>query len=160
MTGAVYDTHDLGAIWTSELYLAQDVLWLGQFGGSNSEEAYAVCADGNGVYVCGCTGGALRGCTNAGMSGVFVRKYDPNGVLLWTKQFGSTEDDEARGMHAVSDGVYVSGWTDDALPGQTSSGNRDPLVGNLSLTAPALAAAVRDPCKPAWLEWWLRVTSP
>ena len=135
-------------------------LWTRQFGTSADDEAYEVSADASGVYVVGYTGGALPGCTSAGMTDVFVRKYDANGSLCWTKQFGSAEDDAGTGACAAADGLYIAGWTDDVLPGQTSAGRRDPFVAKLSLSGPTLASPARDTHSPAWLEWWLSVPGP
>jgi hypothetical protein len=50
----------------------------------------------------------------------FIRKYDVDGDIVWTNQFGSPETDEAHGVASVDDvgsscpgcdGVYVVGWT-------------------------------------------------
>ena len=47
-----------------------------------------------------------------------MRKYGPEGGVLWTRQFGTTELDEAYAVSAdVLGGVYVVGSTYGTLPG-------------------------------------------
>ena len=48
-----------------------------------------------------------------------MRKYDPNGGELWTRQFGTVANDQALAVAVDSTGVYVAGHTNAALPGQT-----------------------------------------
>ena len=43
-------------------------------------------------------GGTLPGQTTAGGIDAFVRKYDPNGTEMWTRQFGTAGDDFALGQ--------------------------------------------------------------
>jgi len=70
--------------------------------------------------------GALPGQTSSGWDDVFVRKYDSLGNELWTRQFGSSADDHALGVAVDTSGnVYVAGYTEDTLPGQTFSGSDD-----------------------------------
>jgi hypothetical protein len=56
--------------------------------------------------VVGETGGALG--FKVGFRDVFLRKYDANGVVQWTRQFGTTGDDSARDVTLdSSSNVYV-----------------------------------------------------
>ena len=49
--------------------------------------------------------------------------------LIWARQFGSVSSDPAAGVAVDASGnSYVVGWTDGALPGQTSSGGADAWV--------------------------------
>lgn len=105
------------------------VQWTRQFGTSSYEEALSVSADGLGnCYVVGRTGGDLEG-TNAGQGDAFIRMYDTNGNLRWTRQFGTSSDDQALSVSADGAGnVYVSGETGGDLAG-TSAGGADAFVG-------------------------------
>jgi uncharacterized repeat protein (TIGR01451 family) len=109
---------------------AGNELWTRQFGTSDEDYGYGVAVDGSdNVYVAGDTKGALPGQDNLGGTDAFVRKYDGAGNEIWTIQFGTSANDRASG--AVLDGsnnVYVMGYTYGALPGQTSSGDRDAFV--------------------------------
>ena len=63
--------------------------WTRQFGTAREDVATGVAVDeaGNG-FVVGFTSGALDIASGA-LTDAFVRKYDPEGVALWTHQFGS-----------------------------------------------------------------------
>lgn len=91
---------------------------------------YAVAADGSGIYIAGSTTGNVGG-TNAGLQDVFVLKYDASGLVAWTVQFGTAQDDLARAIAVNSTGVFVVGTTSGTLPGQTSAGLSDGFVRKL-----------------------------
>jgi hypothetical protein len=106
-------------------------IWTRQFGTPDEEVAIFVAIGPQGeVYVSGSTEGALPGQTFLGKYwDAFVRKYDSNGNEIWTRQFGTAEDDGALGVAAGPQGeVYVSGWTNGTFPGQTCYGGRDAFV--------------------------------
>jgi len=106
---------------------AGNELWIRQFGTASADTLQAVATDASGVYVAGTTGGALSG-SSAGFADAFVRKYDPSGNALWTRQFGTASDDEALGIASDGTGVYVVGKTQGTFAGQPSSANADPFV--------------------------------
>lgn len=89
---------------------------LRQFGTTAGDNAYDVAVDRSGnVIVVGSTSGDLAG-TNAGNADVFVRKFDPRGLEVWTRQFGSDQYDTANGVDVDPAGnVYVVGDTRGAL---------------------------------------------
>ena len=64
----------------------------------------------------------------AGDEDAFVRKYDTNGNVLWTRQFGSPDQEYGFYVTAGVGGVYITGYTYGTLPGQTSSGGIDAFV--------------------------------
>jgi hypothetical protein len=102
-------------------------VWTRQFGTNKGEAANAVAVDGSGVYLAGTTTGILPGQTSAGdndafREDAFVRKYDPSGNELWTRQFGTANFDQANGIAADASGVYVAGVTGGVFPGQTGTG--------------------------------------
>jgi len=109
---------------------AAGVAWTDQFGTRYPDEGDGVVADRDGnLYVVGQTSGELPGQKAAGMIDVFVRKIDPAGRELWTRQFGSTERDETKGVALDDAGdAYVVGRTFGSLPGQTSAGGFDAFV--------------------------------
>jgi hypothetical protein len=104
--------------------------WTRQFGTTNVDEAVAVTIDRSGnTYVAGWTQGVLPGQTSAGNLDAFVRKYDPAGTELWTRQFGSSDRDYLRGVATDAAGdIYLAGETEGTLPGQVSAGGRDAFV--------------------------------
>src|SRR5262249_54190957 len=102
-----------------------NVLWTSQFGTASMDSATGIVVDASGVYVSGFTGGTLTGQTSAGDDDAFLRKYDASGTALWTRQFGSGGADQATGVAIGATGVYVAGFTGDALPGKTCAGSQD-----------------------------------
>jgi hypothetical protein len=104
--------------------------WSRQFGTAGADEALGVALDPAGnAYVAGWTLGTLPGQSSAGTVDAFVRKYDPLGNELWTRQFGSWERDFARAVATDSAGnAYVVGETHGVLPGQASGGGYDAFV--------------------------------
>jgi hypothetical protein len=106
-------------------------VWTRQFGSSASDFAWDVSVHETGIYVAGFAKAAVSGQTYAGgPSDVVVRKYDFDGNEAWTRQFGTEGDDTAQtgGVAADDTGVYVSGSTDGALPGQSKAGDSDAFV--------------------------------
>jgi len=106
--------------------------WTRRFGTAESgwvRDAVAVDADGN-PYVVGGVQGALPGQTRIGSWDAFVRKYDPDGAEIWTRQFG------VEGGSAYVDGVavdlsgnvWLAGFVNGAFPGQVRAGGLDVFV--------------------------------
>jgi len=118
-------------------------LWTRQFGTTAVDRANGVVADMEGnIIVAGRTEGDLPGQTNAGSWDVFVRKYSPAGVELWTRQFGSSGPDEAFAVVVDRTGnIIAAGHAMGTLPGQTHVGFDDAFVQKLS---------------PAGTELWTR----
>jgi len=98
--------------------------WTRQFGTTSTDQSFGVATDGNGnVYVTGRTLGALEG-DSAGFSDAFVRSFGSDGTVRWTRQFGTSTDDEARSVAADASGnVYVAGATLGALEGDSTGGS-------------------------------------
>lgn len=110
---------------------AGNIQWTQQLGTSNTEEGFAVSADGLGnVYISGHTGGLL-GDTHAGGNDAFVSKYDTSGTLVWTHQWGTNASDISRGVSADGLGnIYISGTTLGVLDG-ANAGSSDAFVTKL-----------------------------
>ena len=109
---------------------AAGISWTDQFGTRYPDEADGMAADADGnLYVAGQTSGELPGQKAAGMIDAFVRRLDPAGHEVWTRQFGSPERDEPKGLALDDAGnVYIVGRTFGSLPGQTSAGGFDAFV--------------------------------
>lgn len=91
-------------------------------------EIHDIVTDKTGrIYVTGITQGNLEG-LNAGSNDSFLRKYNINGNVLWTKQFGTMESDFANGLVVDElNRVYVAGSTRGSLRGN-NRGDYDPYV--------------------------------
>jgi beta-propeller repeat-containing protein len=107
-----------------------EAAWTRQFGTNGLDEAKAIAADGEGAtYVVGETFGTLPGQTPGGTLDAFVRKYDPAGQEMWTRQFGAWERDIAWGVAIDRLGsAYVVGQTEGTLPAQHSAGGWDAFI--------------------------------
>ncbi|MEN6319722.1 MAG: SBBP repeat-containing protein [Syntrophaceae bacterium] len=101
--------------------------WTRQLGSSSNDIAQGVAVDTSGnIYVTGSTNGSLDGNTNAGNYDMFLVKYNAAGTKQWTRQLGSSSDDEATGVAVDTNGnLYVTGKTNGSLDGNTSAGNYD-----------------------------------
>ena len=104
--------------------------WTKQLGSASSDYANGVATDSSGnVYVAGVTYGGLDGNSNQDNADLFVVKYNSSGTKQWTKQYGTGEYDEARGVATDSSGnVYVVGGTKGNLNGISNSGRTDAFV--------------------------------
>ena len=92
---------------------AQTLEWARQFATPNPDATYTIAADSTGVYVAGATQGALPGQTavSLGQDG-FVRRYDSDGNVVWTREFALMRGSfVANGVAEDSTGVYVAGST-------------------------------------------------
>ena len=102
--------------------------WARHFGTDSRDEAFGIATDASGnVYATGYTDGDLEG-SNAGNRDAFIRSYDSNGNLRWTRQFGTSSIDEARGIATDASGnVYTTGRTNGNLEG-SNAGNSDAFI--------------------------------
>ena len=113
-------------------------LWTRQFGSPDGDAAFAIEADASGVYVAGVTPGTLPGQVSAGGLDGFVRQYDLWGNEGWTRQFGTTGNDEVEGIAVDVTGIYITGSTFGAFPGELNAGNADAFVGRFDLDGNAV----------------------
>jgi len=128
---------------------AQTIVWTKQFGTWNHDYVWGIDVYGSAFYITGYTYVALPGQISKGGADAYVRKYDLNGKEIWTRQFGTPSDDYGLAISVDSSGVYVSGETKGAVPGQTNNGGSDAFVckydtsGNLKWTR-QFGSSVRD----------------
>jgi uncharacterized protein DUF1996 len=103
--------------------------WSRQFGTQRYDLAYAAAPDGDGgSYVTGFTNFALPGHEYHKRYDGFLRRYDQDGVELWTQQFGTNGVDEVLAISVVGSDVYVSGSTFGRFPKQELKGGVDAFV--------------------------------
>jgi hypothetical protein len=100
------------------------VEWTRGFGTTSSDIAYGVTGDGLGnCYVVGETQGALYDGGQIFDTDAFIRQYSSDGTAVWTYQFGTTNDDNCKGVAADAAGnVYVVGDVVGDMDGQENAG--------------------------------------
>jgi hypothetical protein len=105
-------------------------VWTRQFGTVERDLPKGVALDDAGnIYVVGQTFGTLPGQTSAGGWDAFIRKYNPAGDEVWTRQFGGGGAESAAAVRIDHAGnAYVVGGTRAALPGQTNIGDYDAFI--------------------------------
>lgn len=103
--------------------------WTQQMGTGTSDTSYSVSPDNLGnVYIAGTTRGSL-GCPNLGGEDLLLCKYKDSGELCWIKQWGSSDYDLSWDTATDSLGnIYVSGYTQGTLPGESSAGGIDAFL--------------------------------
>ena len=86
-----------------------------------SEYVNDLVLDGSGnIVVVGSTDGELEG-KGAGQTDAFLRKYDSNGNILWTRLFGRHLQDNALGVIAgPGDRLFIAGVTEVALESEAT----------------------------------------
>ena len=103
---------------TNDVYLVKtdssgNTLWSKTYGGTNSDYARAVQQTSDGGYI-------IAGDTfsfGAGSGDVYLIKTDSSGNTLWSKTYGGTNEDSARGVQQTSDGGYIVVGTTMSLGG-------------------------------------------
>lgn len=103
------------------------ILWIKQFGSSESDYGFSVTSDSDGdAYVIGDTYGKLTGTRNYGEADVFVMKFDPAGDRLWGTQFGTAFAEHGK-MIAIdpAGNIYITGDTSGSLEAKVSFGGYD-----------------------------------
>jgi hypothetical protein len=115
---AKYDTNG-NLTWTRQV---------GAAGGTTQGAGVAVDNDLN-VYITGGTSVGINGQTKIGTVDYYIAKYDSNGNLVWTQQFG-TVGGVVNGVaiSAVGQNSYVAGITAVGLSGQTQLGTNDYFI--------------------------------
>jgi len=132
ITGAVGGNLGEGAKGGYDLFLIKynsdgSKLWTKQMGSSLDDKAYGVTSDSSdNLYVTGYTSGGLDGNSNSGGQDLFIVKYNSSGTKQWTKQYGSSSDEEAYEISTgSSENVYITGHTKGDLFSDSSAGFRD-----------------------------------
>jgi len=120
------------------------VQWIRQSGASGgATHARGISIDNAGnSYVTGSADSAMSGQAKNGSTDYFIAKYDPEGKLQWTKQFGVKglySHTQAHAIHVDNLGnSYVTGDTNAALTGQVQQGGTDYFVAKHDATGELL----------------------
>jgi len=109
--------------------------WLTQLGCAKEDSLASIARDQSGaLYVTGWAADAVAaGQQPLGGRDAALYKLQPSGGVLWARQFGTVQDDEAAAVGVDASQVYVAGRTLGTLPGQAASGRLDALVASYDL---------------------------
>ncbi len=97
----------------AEAVLEED--WVRQFGTSEDDGHFGggdIVKHSSGVYIVGSTDGTFADQLSSGGTDAFVKKFDNDGNSLWTRQFGTPQDNLALSVAVDDTGVYIVGLTD------------------------------------------------
>ncbi len=135
----VPDNFGFDDITLTKLATDSSILWTRRIGTALRDQALAAAIDSSdNIYLTGFTSDALDNNVSLEGKDQFVLKYDKNGTVLWSKQFGTTGDDLANGISIDSnDNIIFTGYTAEAMDG-TSFGDNDLTVMKLDASGTQL----------------------
>ena len=101
--------------------------WTKQLGTSDDDWGGGVTTDSSdNIYVTGETLGGFGKNKNSGGKDIFLIKFNSSGTKKWIRQFGTSKIEWEGGVTTdSSDNIYVTGYTEGGLDGNTSSGGKD-----------------------------------
>jgi hypothetical protein len=123
-------------VFVSKFDFSLNMIWITQFGTSSWDSGTSVAVENTGnIFVGGHSGGVFPNQQNFGSSDVFVSKFDNNGNIIWTREFGTSDDDWTDTFELIAvdseANVYFGGGTKGTFLGQQNFGNDDMFVGKL-----------------------------
>jgi len=101
--------------------------WTRIWGSASEDKGYGISVDStDNIYVAGSTSGSFDGQSNNGSIDICLTKYNNNGTKQWTRIWGSSDYDYARGVNVDNVGnVYVAGSTYGSFDGQSNNCSSD-----------------------------------
>ena len=103
--------------------------WTKQIGSTSIDQPSGgvVIDSNNNIYIAGESWGDFDGKSNAGStSDIILIKYNSSGTKQWSRQIGTSSMDTCAGLAIDSnDNVYITGYTQGNLDGETNSGGSD-----------------------------------
>ncbi|MCX6183863.1 MAG: T9SS type A sorting domain-containing protein [Flavobacterium sp.] len=112
--GDVSGNNGLTDYWVVKLNIQGELVWQKTLGGSDSDAGISIHTTADGGYVVGGYAYSNNGdvSSNQGNTDYWVVKLDNQGVILWQKTLGGTNQDAAYSIQPTSDGGYiVAGYT-------------------------------------------------
>ena len=105
-------------------------VWTKLLGTSETEYVWGATSSADGfIYITGSTLGDLDGQTNNGDKDAFLTKFSADGTKIWTRLFGTNQWDVGTALTTSADGsIYLGGWSDGDLDGQTNNGRKDAFL--------------------------------
>lgn len=112
----------LMVIVTSQLHSQSRMIWRKSFGSTNGGEYILnqVIDNSGNLYVAGKTTGDIEN-INFGKNDGFLTKIDSSGKVVWSRQFGTPEEEDVQWCAIDKTGnIYVTGFTSGDLVGKNS----------------------------------------
>ena len=128
----VAGTNDQGG-FVSKYSLGGDSLWTRQLNSTENETVVpaGVATDSGSVYISGSTfrlAGTGGGTFLPETEQAFLRKLDGSGNDVWARRIDTSNANSVVSVAADAAGIYISGVTSAALPGQCKAGDGDVFV--------------------------------
>jgi hypothetical protein len=106
-------------IWLIKLSKTGNIIWQKTYGGSKDDAPLGLGKTKDGNYVIGGSTQSNDGdfTINQGLDDAFVWKIDPNGNILWKKNFGGSKNDNLENLNVASNGdllVSISSESNDS----------------------------------------------
>ena len=118
--------------WVYKLDQDRNLEWQYTYGGSGSDKAYDVVQTSDGGYIIGASTNSSDGDVSENLGGydIWVFKLDANGILVWERSYGTSENE---GINRV----FIQQTTDEGyvLAASLNTGEEDPKTKVLRLTA-------------------------
>lgn len=120
---------------------ANNLVWSRLLGSADRADGFALAVDGDGnPVVAGRVRDRLTATATGGEGDSFITKYDSNGIEVFTRQAGSSREDQATALTVDSSGnIFVGGWTRGRMAsGQPNATGTDAYIQKLSATGSAI----------------------
>ncbi len=104
-----------------------EIIWGKQFGTASSDISNAISFDNSGnIYITGFTGSSLDGNIFKGNEDIFISKFTQSGEKVWTKQYGTPQNDKGNSIAIGYDNsIYITGITSGQLDWNIGVGLND-----------------------------------
>jgi hypothetical protein len=117
---ATFNTTTITSLGGTDIFLAKydasgAFQWAKSAGGTGSDVGSGIAIDGsNNIYVVGSYAGSAtfgtHNKTSAGLSDIFLAKYDTNGTAVWVESAGGTNDDYGQAIALDASGkIHITG---------------------------------------------------
>ncbi len=132
VAGSLHEQHHEGG---DDAFLVKfdgdgNIMWTRQWGTPGNDAGYALAVDSDdNIYVAGRTPGSMDGQPHTGNFDLFLTRFNSDGIWIWTRQWGTPDEDRALGIATDTEGnIYVTGFTEGSLDGNPARGSRDGIL--------------------------------
>lgn len=133
--------------------------WTMQNGSAGYDDAFGMATQGDNVFIAGEAGGSWDSQSYSGRGDAGTRLYSASGAEMWARLTGNPSNQYVQGCALADTGsVYIAGFTDGSINGETYGGRGDYFLAKYSvngslewvrLDGTDAATAARDVCVDA-----------